>query len=122
MKKPNTVTVPIDRVEGEAFHHGLQCSVRSVTYDFVERRGRVDMERLCCCDMEGCIAFFEAIDRQVQLIETFSGEKPDTAYVRRPELGWEAILNGKYGRSFIKPGEARPNLWRMVWRKAGYAV
>ena len=37
-----------------------------------ERSGRLDMEEHCCCDMTGCIAFFEAIDPEVQKIETFS--------------------------------------------------
>jgi hypothetical protein len=36
---------------------------------FREQRGRLDMETLCCCDMSGCIAFFEAIDPEVEEIE-----------------------------------------------------
>ena len=55
--------------DGEAYHHGLQCSVRSASYSFRERRGRLDMETLCGCDMSGCIAFFEAIDPEVEEIE-----------------------------------------------------
>lgn len=81
----------IDRdATGDAFHHGLQCSVRAMTYSFRERRGRLDTEEGCCCDMIGCIALFAAIDPEVREIETFAGEERDTAYVRRPK-GWACI-------------------------------
>ena len=58
----------------EAFHSDLQCCVRTVSYDFRTRCGRLDMEGGDCCDMTACIAFFRAIDPQVSKIETFSGE------------------------------------------------
>jgi hypothetical protein len=45
-----------------------------------ESRGRLIMTPGACCDMSGCIALFERIDPQVRRIETFSGDKPDTAY------------------------------------------
>ena len=45
--------------DGEAYHHGLQCSVRSASYSFRERRGRLDLEALCCCSMTGAVAMFE---------------------------------------------------------------
>ena len=67
----------------EAFHHGLQCCVRSVSYDFRKRAGRLDMEDGDCCDMTGCIHFFQAIDPDVRKIETFSGDARDIAYERR---------------------------------------
>ena len=76
--------------DGETYHGSLICHVRSANYDFRERLGRLDMEEGDCCDMEGCIAFFEAIDPDVQAIETFSGPERDTTYVRRPK-GWEAL-------------------------------
>lgn len=63
----------IERTEdGEAFHYELQSSVRSMSYDFRERRGRLDLEALCC-SMTGAIAMFVAIDQEVQRIETFAG-------------------------------------------------
>jgi hypothetical protein len=47
-------------------------------------------EELCCCDMSGCIIFFEAIDPEVLEIETFAGDERDTAYVRRRQ-GWQSM-------------------------------
>ncbi len=123
--------------DGEAFHHGLQCSVRSATYNFRERRGRLDMEEHCCCDMSGCITFFEAIDPKAQEIETFAGEDRDTAYVRRPKLGWEAVRpDGCRMGSFVKYaqkvgtgyasvksslGETPPEVYGSVMQDATYA-
>jgi hypothetical protein len=77
--------------DGEAFHHGLQASVRSVSYDFRRQRGRLDMEELCCCDMSGCIALFKAIDSKVREIETFADGKRDTTYVQQARGGWQAV-------------------------------
>jgi hypothetical protein len=59
----------IERTEdGEAFHHGLWSSVRSMSYDFRERRGRLVFEALCRCNMTGAVAMFVAIDQEVQRI------------------------------------------------------
>jgi hypothetical protein len=72
------------------FHTGLQCRVIGVSYDYGQRLGRLDMPPVNCCDMSGCLGLFLAIDPDCAKIETFTGGKPDTAYVRRP-AGWEAI-------------------------------
>ena len=86
--------------DGEAFHYELQSSVRSMSYDFRERRGRLDLEALCCCSMTGAVAMFVAIDQEVQRIETFAGGKPDTAYVRHRQ-GWQAVeADGRVGPVF----------------------
>jgi hypothetical protein len=61
-----------------------------VSYDFRERCGRLDIEGGDCCDMSGCIAFFKAIDPDVQTIDTFSGSERDTGYVKR-SWGWQAV-------------------------------
>ncbi len=91
MSKPKHEPMPmITRSDGEAYHAGLQCSVRSASYDFRARCGRLDMEDGDCCDMTGCIAFFEDIDPDVRKIETFFGAYRDTAYVLRSK-GWEAV-------------------------------
>jgi hypothetical protein len=42
-----------------------------------------------CCDMDGCVAVFTAIDPQVCAIATFSGINKDTVYTRYGER-WEA--------------------------------
>jgi hypothetical protein len=84
----------------EAFHSDLQCCVRTVSYDFRTRCGRLDMEGGDCCDMTACIAFFRAIDPQVSKIETFSGEEPDTSYIKR-SWGWQSV--GDDGRVWPGP-------------------
>jgi hypothetical protein len=76
---------------GEAFHHGMQCCVRSVSYNFRDLTGRLDMEDGDCCDMSGCIEFFQALDPGVRLIETFSGSERDTAYIRSPRGVWRPM-------------------------------
>ena len=85
-----------------------QCDVRSVEHRPPERRGVLHMPPDTCCDMCGCIALFEGIDPNVALIETFAGGERDTAYVRRPTTGWEAISpgGGAWG-CFVAAGESR---------------
>jgi hypothetical protein len=61
----------------------LCCVVRSLEYDFQQRRGALRMPSRNCCDMRACIDLFERVDPKVSLIETFSGGKRDTQYVRR---------------------------------------
>jgi hypothetical protein len=80
----------------EAFHTGLQCCVLFVAYDYRTRVGRLYMEGGDCCDMGGAIVFFEAIDPQVIQIQTFSGAKRDTVYVKR-RWGWQSIGNDGLG-------------------------
>ncbi len=72
--------------------------------------------------MCGCIAMFEAIDPEAQMIETFAGGKRDTAYLRSPDKGWAAIsfINGNpegpaSDSEYVKPGESA-NLVR-AWRR-----
>lgn len=65
-----------------AFRPDLQCEAMSLRYDFDARVGRLDMPQTNACDMAGCIALFERIDSGVERIDTFSGSKPDTSYVR----------------------------------------
>lgn len=74
-----------------AFHPEMQCFVRFVTYDFVEKRGCVSIDDDGCTDMGGCIAFFERIDPVVRFIQTYSSLRRDTAYRRNAVNQWEAI-------------------------------
>ncbi|MGH8432866.1 MAG: hypothetical protein ACREUF_20960 [Solimonas sp.] len=68
----------------------FQCSVKSMGYDFETRVGTLNMAEHECCDMSGCIAFFTRIDPDVVRINTFSGSKPDTAYLRSGGQ-WQAM-------------------------------
>lgn len=73
------------------FHPQLLCGVDRVEYDFRAGKGTLYLPAGDCCDMSGCIAFFEAIDPKVQAIDTFSGGKRDTGY-RRHGSDWSAAL------------------------------
>lgn len=62
------------------FHPGLKCGVERLEYDFKSATGTLHVPDGHCCDMKGCIEFFQAIDPAVQAIDTFSGVRPDTRY------------------------------------------
>lgn len=68
----------------------LICGVRSLEYDFDERTGILRLPGLHCCDMQGAIDLFSAIDKEVRLIKVFSGPKPDTTYKYTEDDGWLA--------------------------------
>lgn len=61
---------------------GLMCEVRSLAYDYVARVGQLVMEPGNCCDMDGCLLLFCAIDPEVREIRTFAADLPDTVYYR----------------------------------------
>jgi hypothetical protein len=102
-----TTIKPAVRVGKEIFHRDLQCYVRSISYDYETRAGRLVIADDAGCDMCGCLRLFESVDPSVKLIEVFCGEDKDTTYVRRPRLGWEAVrADGVAMGSFVKPGLA----------------
>lgn len=70
-------------------HIELQCAVYDITYNFPTRTGVLLMEDGNCCDMSGCIAFFQRIDPEVTSIFTKAGNEPDTTYVKTAD-GWIA--------------------------------
>ena len=76
------------------YHEDTQCYVQRVSYDFKERRGILLMGDGSCTDMAGCIRVFERIDPEVQRIDTYAGEVPDTVYRRHSQKfgGWRAYL------------------------------
>ena len=74
-----------------AYHPEMMCEVTRISYDFDTRIGRVDMAESTCVDMSGCLGFFERIDPNVELIETFAGLKSDTIY-KRGANGWDVAL------------------------------
>ena len=68
----------------------LGCDAQAIAYDFDRKIGMLKMRDGNCCDMEGCIEFFKAIDPEIRRIETFSGEVPDTVYALTGN-SWNAI-------------------------------
>lgn len=71
----------------------LWCSVVSLGYDYVGGFGRLDMVDGHCCHMPACIRLFETIDPNVKRIQTFSGNRIDTIYIRRGKE-WTAFSPG----------------------------
>ena len=59
------------------------CYVEASTYDQENGVARLHLASEHCCDMSGCVDYFERRDPNVQRIETYSGGKLDTIYVRR---------------------------------------
>jgi hypothetical protein len=71
----------------------LMCHVQRLTYDAQNRTGRLHFPQAECCDMRGAIKIFTGIDPEVQLIETFSGNEPDTIYqFNTAKRKWEAFM------------------------------
>jgi hypothetical protein len=73
------------------FHRGLVCFVTGLAYDFAAKAGRLDMGPISCCDMDGCIALFRAIDPSVTTIATFADGARDTRY-EKVEGRWRAYV------------------------------
>lgn len=69
----------------------LMCSVIKIEYNFVARAGRLTMDDDNCCDMQGCINLFCAVDADVKEISTYAGNRPDTAYKKQRNGVWLAI-------------------------------
>ena len=76
----------------------LQCQAESLAYDLRSHTGHLYLPAMTCTDMSGCIALFQRIDPGVQAIQTWSGARLDTRYVRNGEQ-WAAYVarNGAIG-------------------------
>jgi hypothetical protein len=70
-------------------HSALRCVPLELHYDFAAATGALIMADGECCDMQGCVALFTAIDPAVGVIVTFAGIEKDSVYVRHGR-GWEA--------------------------------
>lgn len=73
------------------FREDLQCDVIRLEYDFERRHGHLFMQEGNCCDMDGGIVLFEAIDARVKHIETHAGKKQDTSYMNDSAGKWHSI-------------------------------
>lgn len=69
----------------------LKCEVISISYHFKASVGSLCMGEGNCCDMNGCIAFFEAIDPGVRVIDTHAGGEPDVSYCKRRDGTWTSL-------------------------------
>jgi hypothetical protein len=68
----------------------LMTEVIKLSYDVRGRCGYLTMGPGCCCDMAGAIALFERITSEVNRIETYALDIPDTRYVKQAGQ-WSAI-------------------------------
>jgi hypothetical protein len=76
-------------------HPGLGCFVEKLEYDFLKHTGA--LYAFGYCDMSACIEFFEGIDPDVRLIQTFVEGEWDTRYSLDPAGEWVAHIVHKRG-------------------------
>ena len=76
-------------------HREMMCRVERIDYDFQLRRAVVHLPPGDCCDMGGCIAAIEKIDRRAREIQTVAGDLPDTAYIRI-DGEWHAVAPERF--------------------------
>lgn len=78
----------------------LQCTIERLTVDFARREITMHFPAGECCDMRGAVLVALDIFKDVNVIRTFSGTRPDTQYLRViPEVAarnpieeWEALM------------------------------
>ena len=90
---------------GASWHGELQCYVRAVRYDPARRLGSLYMDEDSCCDMDGCIAVFEEIDPEVEVIVTWAAAARDTVYRRCGGGRWAAEYDPGSGPTLEQPIE-----------------
>lgn len=64
------------------YNEQLKCAVNRMAYDWRSAIGRIWLAPDHCCDMNGCIRMFTALDPKVISIFTFQGEADDTVYMK----------------------------------------
>jgi hypothetical protein len=72
-----------------SFDTRLACVPERLVYDFTTRTGHLYMLQGDCCDMQGAVALFQAIDPRVVRVVTASGDALDTCYETQ-RGGWVA--------------------------------
>ena len=72
------------------WHNQLICFVERIEYDFDTKQGKLWMKEGDYCNMPACVKMFQALDPNVNLIITYSGEMLDTGY-RLMQDGWVSM-------------------------------
>lgn len=80
----------LDRSRGDWTHPKLICDPLFLRYDYLKRRGYLDLPEASCTDMTGCIHVFETIDAEVKEIAVYEGDRLDIVYIRKPGK-WTAL-------------------------------
>jgi hypothetical protein len=81
----------LDDSDREVWDERLKCHVVSLDYDFRIHAGELFLTDGGCCDRTGCLKLFEAIDPDVQLIDTYSGAKADAVFRKEGSM-WITLL------------------------------
>jgi hypothetical protein len=93
-----------------SFVETLQAFVIRLECDFAHHQGFVFMKDGSCTDMSGCVNLFRAIDPDVRVVFTMSGEQRSTTYEKLPDGTWRAQdpkFLGTFQPQVIKFREAR---------------
>ena len=89
------------------FNREMQCSTKSIMYDYEARVGFLFMEAGSRCDKFGCIRTFERIDIKGRFIMTFAGNVPGAAN-RLDERGeWLTLMPDEMQRRLTSDELAR---------------
>ena len=78
----------------EIWRDDLVCHYIGHDYSTQSKSGNIYLAEYECCHMPGVIGFFENIDEKVNFIQSWSGDKIDTAYARS-DAGWKAYMPAK---------------------------
>jgi len=89
MSKRGSLGVRVERTDGVQ-REDLVCRVVGLSYDFAVKRGDLFMVGEDCCDMDGCLDLFRAIDEGCLAVHTHNAEGYDTTYWRHPGGEWHA--------------------------------
>ena len=76
--------------EEKYFDERLGCCLESLTYDFNTHSGKLYISGYGCCDMSGCIDFFESIDPHVSQIFPYS--KQNDVFYKKIESEWKSYI------------------------------
>ena len=69
----------------------LGCDASELTYNFETQQGTLKMAQNQSCDLGGGVKLFTSIDRNVRIIETVSGGKPDGIF-KREGTEWKSVV------------------------------
>ncbi len=72
------------------FHREFQCTATALVYDFGAHHGTLYIAHEGCTDMGGAIRVFTALDPDVVRIDTRSGSREDTTYLKYSDGTWRA--------------------------------
>lgn len=82
----------------ELFNNQMQCHLLVAHYDYARQTGFAIFPAGECCDMQGCVDFFQEKSPGIQTICTISGGQRDTCYQYDGE-DWLVITKEQMGNA-----------------------